>query len=112
MEREEEPLSSGLGTTRREKPDPGLGFQVKVPKTFRVAPFPCEDRVLDGPASGGKGSKGRNRSEADLAAGLDALDCLICAIDCIICAIDCLIDALDCPICAEINGPRGRPGRP
>ena len=24
------------------------------------APPPCEDRVLDGPASGGKGSKGRN----------------------------------------------------
>jgi len=27
---------------------------------FKVDPAPCEDRVLDGPASGGKGSKGRN----------------------------------------------------
>jgi len=35
----------------------GGGDQVDIPQT---ACRTCEDRVLDGPASGGKGSKGRN----------------------------------------------------
>ena len=35
-------------------------FWMRTEGSFCVEVPPCEDRVLDGPASGGKGSKGRN----------------------------------------------------
>ena len=38
----------------------GRGFQKSKPFTTRFQSKLCEDRVRDGPASGGKGFKGRN----------------------------------------------------
>jgi len=51
---------------RQSRPYSGLSFQGKAVKTVPVVPSSlgsggCEDRVLDGPALGEKGSKGRNQ---------------------------------------------------